>query len=150
MWQHLSYAGLIGGKYTGQYATSGQNDIGLNVPPSKFASNTGWFLSKYQDAADLTYTNLALGGFKANNNNSLKILSPAEAYNIDLKTDDGLPLTGLTRGAWFDRTYLPTNSTKWGGAAHAFGTSCAYGTTSLANTYNLMLTGPQCIILFTF
>ncbi len=150
-WKHLVYAGMITGNYTGQYTTATQNDFNpntsvspatVNVPASKY-NNGGWFFDTIQVNGNMVGgVFLYFGGFVANSTNVGKILLTNDAYNIDTKLDDGIPMSGSVRGAWYDGTYNSNNIFGNGGTA---GTTCASGT---SNTYNLTLTTPSCIMQF--
>jgi len=102
-WQHLSLAGLIESKYQGhRTVATGQRLIpGFNVPPMPMrggglrilcqetpVSWYGTFGNHYQFGAPLS---LQLNGY---------VLTPKEAYTIDLKMDDGISRSGKveTRG----------------------------------------------------
>lgn len=92
-WNHLSLAGLIKGTYAVFDGSYGNAIPGVNVPRGDFSndscilasSNTldsnlleGYILAKYESAT-------GCGDF---------LLTPEEAYSIDIKMDDGKPLKG--------------------------------------------------------
>lgn len=100
-WQYLANAGLIEGAYTGRSGPSNDGQFGGNIPRAKM-SNSGWAIYYWGTfpVSDLEYfegaynnslmfgtkTPNALAGFPA--------LRPEEAWNIDVKMDDGLPANG--------------------------------------------------------
>ena len=112
-WQHLANAGLIEGQYTGTYT----NDVltfGLNAPKSKI-SQAGWSLHSGGETDPPLVYFTSEGTMLANGfSNTLYFgktyydsyggsnvwdaqgpaLSPADAFNIDTKMDDGKPDTG--------------------------------------------------------
>jgi hypothetical protein len=109
-WQQLSTLGIIPGNYNGQ-PTDVNNGAtpNVNTPASKYGSNTGWFISHTSETAGFqanwtNYNNspsnfLGFGGYNYNNatdNYAIKVL---DAYNIDAKIDDGVPITGRVYGA---------------------------------------------------
>ena len=100
-WQHLANAGLVEGTYTG--TTDGSNtysNTSKNVPTGRLgsslwqtaywgtiSSNAQWFNGEYGNA-------LMFGGMIPNYDAVGAILKPEEAYNIDMKMDDGKPALG--------------------------------------------------------
>jgi type II secretory pathway pseudopilin PulG len=127
-WQHLSLAALIEGNYTGFHTTLSQNDIGINVPDSKWPG-VGWYFDR--NLAGIIAPNyinaIFIGGFSANSLNSVKFLTPPQAAIIDNKIDDGGPITGIVRGYQSDLG----GGALYGGVSA--GTACAVSAT---NTYN--------------
>ena len=87
-------------------------------------------------------------------------ITPIEAYDIDLKTDDGLPETGLIQarsavgtGGGFLQDLDPGNEPTV--AATATPGNCVVGTaTNASNTYNLDVSNggnvPACVLRFRF
>lgn len=136
-WQHLANAGLVEGSFTGVHGAAGVWDavIGQNIPRSKVA-NAGWFLMStgegvYTDAYyfPASYGNfLLVGGYFPNGGPVTAVLKPEDAYNIDMKLDDGKPNTGnvLT----YKTSLLP---------------NCAVSTN---DAYNLASTAIGCSMLF--
>jgi len=102
-WQHLAYAGLIEGKYTGYSGSGGAGHSvpGTNVPAGKI-SNSGWsvqylgnFAGTSGDMFALDYGNTMIAGLaQSTNNTASPMLKPEEAWNIDTKLDDGKPAYG--------------------------------------------------------
>lgn len=105
-WQQLANAGLLEGSYTGISGSGGGNHslLGVNVPASKL-SNAGWSVSRLGNisAADTnmfpgSYGNALVFGAQSTSGWSINpILSPEEAWNLDVKIDDGKPETGKVR-----------------------------------------------------
>ena len=101
-WQHLSNAGLIEGRFTGINGPASQADatIGTNVPASKLP-NAGWTTQNFGTITsvgvyfDLTYNNIFTFGAKFPSFETAgAIIKPEEAWNIDIKMDDGKPTSG--------------------------------------------------------
>jgi prepilin-type N-terminal cleavage/methylation domain-containing protein len=91
-WQHLSLAGIIQGSYTGVGGPpSYQCYPSTVVPLSKFGSNNGYFF----DNAGTYNVVITLGGVASGIECNSSSISPADAYNIDTKIDDGIPNTGV-------------------------------------------------------
>jgi prepilin-type N-terminal cleavage/methylation domain-containing protein len=139
-WQQLALAGFIKGKYTGIAGDGGANNalVGVNVPASKISSGgyTWYYYGMMSgDAAryDGYYGNFLWFGTQTPSTiSSGNILTPAEAYQIDLKMDDGIPGTGNVR------TY------------HSY-TNCNTGTAAAGatSTYNVAShTGIACFLMF--
>jgi len=108
-WQHLANAELISGSFTGVQAAGNCNgtgecevDIDINAPSTPF-SGAGWSID-YRDAStSLTgnhfprpSANIMFLGTEQNYTTGA-FLSPAEAWNLDKKNDDGKPGTGRVR-----------------------------------------------------
>jgi prepilin-type N-terminal cleavage/methylation domain-containing protein len=108
-WQHLAFAGLIEGHYTGTGGSGGTSDVdlGINIPASRL-KNMGWAvatLTNYDASSDSNlftwnYGNYFSLGTPNPNYASSGIfmggLSPQEAWELDSKFDDGMP----GRGKW--------------------------------------------------
>ena len=101
-WQHLANAGMIEGSYSGVRGPGSVNEgvPGTNVPRSKLA-NGGWSIvgrgtvSGDSSHFDANYGNSLFFGAKlVNNLTGGPILKAEEAYNIDMKMDDGQPHLG--------------------------------------------------------
>ena len=102
-WQHLSNAGMVQGGYVGMSASGSMllAQSGVNVPSSTL--DRGAFLIYYQGPTDATNLNVFQGdydhilvfGIPSSSTQTMgPILTPAEAFMIDMKADDGLPGTG--------------------------------------------------------
>ncbi|MFO1241948.1 MAG: DUF4169 family protein [Rickettsiales bacterium] len=112
IWQHLANAGLIEGRYTGVGGTLNaatnwrKATLGVNTPMSKM-SGSGYFIAYSALASACSAPNKWTGGETANayqyiafgKESALALpwnsnLSPAEAYMMDVKLDDGRPGLG--------------------------------------------------------
>lgn len=105
-WQHLANAGLIEGNYTGisGSATTYDSDIGINVPAAKI-SQAGWtpiyngtMPSGHAIYLEGDYGNTLIFGEAGNGLTNLPAIKPEEAYNIDMKIDDGKAGYGVIVG----------------------------------------------------
>lgn len=129
-WQHLQYAGLIEGSFTGLFNT----DLlaGVNHPKAR-AVNGCWQMhywpvngtanraNGYSLGTDIGTLDCGIGS----------AFSPEEAWNIDTKIDDGKPQSGRMDGNHGFVTSAPT-----------FGV-CFTGTGETAE-YDLLRSGAQC------
>lgn len=101
-WRELAQTGYIEGVYSG-YAGANTNKqcvVGTDCPSSRLR-NGGWSLRFYEPLEDtttaylLTYGNTFIfGAQQANAGPAGALLKPEEAWNIDLKLDDGKPAYG--------------------------------------------------------
>lgn len=101
-WRHLALAGLIEGDYSGMAGASSTAHAvaGTNVPASRLG-NAGWFVEYTSNTAGtaeiyaIEHGNffvigaVTTGGAPVN-----PALKPEEAWNIDVKMDDGKPAYG--------------------------------------------------------
>ena len=101
-WQHLASAGVLDGRYTGVTASgSAYNaDPGTNAPKGRLA-NSGWSAANATnyvgdtEAYELDFGNyLLFGAATATSVTTGVMLTPAEAWSLDLKIDDGKPASG--------------------------------------------------------
>jgi prepilin-type N-terminal cleavage/methylation domain-containing protein len=102
-WQHLTSAGLIKGRFSGVTGSGSVTDFepGNNVPRGP-VSGTGYMLFNLGtvtigcDWWPYAYRNVLLYGKDSGTSYTYQaILTPAELYAIDLKYDDGKPVTGI-------------------------------------------------------
>jgi prepilin-type N-terminal cleavage/methylation domain-containing protein len=134
-WQHLALAGMVEGTYSGTSTVVNLAVPGTNVPRGRM-SNTGWTWQGNiwggGDGCDYPQADnrLVFGGPAANNITMGPVLSPDEAWNIDQKTDDGLP--GMGKTLTWATGCLP---------------GCTTGNTTAA-TYNLASTTKSCALIF--
>lgn len=102
-WEHLANAELITGEYTGIAGPATATDVvlGENAPRSKLG-NAGWSVeyvvtgdpgTVYQLGEDYGNT-FIYGAESASWQTTAAILLPEEAWNIDIKVDDGKPAKG--------------------------------------------------------
>ncbi len=116
VWQHLANAKLIDGAYTGVAGSGGtwNASIGINSPASRLSgggygllawagcstADANWFAICYNanrmqlGSADPTWATVN------------PLITPSEAFNLDQKIDDGLPISGRI-SAW--KSTSPTN-----------------------------------------
>jgi hypothetical protein len=138
-WQHLANAGLIEGSYTGRAGSGGQgNAATTNVPASKLSS-AYWFIFNWNqmrtgatDSFDGPFFDnmFQIGGLSAAGTAWTPRLKPEEAWNIDMKLDDGRPAYGIMRERyWDDCTDAATSAT-------------------LSASYALTVTGTVCTPIF--
>ena len=136
MWHHLANAGLIEGSYTGVQGPAGVYDTvaGLNTPRSKTdGANWSCLWSGPQvgnpDLYDADYGN----NCEIRANGTFAFLKPEEAWNIDLKLDDGRPAYGTIM------VYKPTVS---------FLANCATTTVASTAEYNVQRQSKECSLTF--
>jgi hypothetical protein len=99
-WQHLSLAGVLNGSYSGIATVTNESDFGVNAPASKLG-NAGYYFTYQQWGGYTTQpanNYIAIGGFHAGSDPVLNVLMPVDAYNLDVKLDDGIPQTGIVLG----------------------------------------------------
>jgi prepilin-type N-terminal cleavage/methylation domain-containing protein len=120
-WQHLANAGLIEGAYSGISGTGGMahSMIGVNIPRGK-ASNTGWSFIYPGNMTDplnpdwfiLNYGQiLQLGAQNGIGRTGAAAFTATEAWNIDLKMDDGSPASGNVHNSKQTATNFCTTGT---------------------------------------
>lgn len=103
-WQHLANSGLIEGSYTGVSDGATYNMTpGVNSPRGRIAT-AGWHtnysgaLSGIANYFDGNYGHVFFyGADDAGGTADSPVLRPEEAWNLDTKTDDGVPATGKFR-----------------------------------------------------
>lgn len=138
VWQHLANAGLIEGVYngvTGPDEAQWHSIPGTNVPKSKISS-AGWDFYWQNNVSghgywfDGNYGHLLMVGGGDMWGTWKGILSPEEAWNIDTKSDDGMPGTGML-------------------IVHDY-TSCSTATlsTQVDSAYNLSSDAKDCALIF--
>ncbi|MDP1736000.1 MAG: type II secretion system protein [Caulobacter sp.] len=158
-WQHLANSGLIEGQYAGCNSTvcglavSGLT-AGINVPAAKMGNSAFFHAAQYNG----TGATSCCGGFAGTTSifaldtgkNMLLLtrtaspaapdtlpLRPEEAWNIDLKMDDGLPGTGKVASNKGDTTNNPC--TTMAGVAAGADSGAAY---------NLPDSNRDCLLFF--
>lgn len=152
VWEHLSLAGLIEGRYTGWTSNVGhlfRMDCGGTSPQSKLGATTCWNLWHQPDSLSYNASSfwggryghiLLIAGYSTRDQGAyapnLPPFAPEEAYSIDAKIDDGKPGLGSVRTLPYS-TALTQCST---GAAD----NTAYATA----TYNLAVTNKTCSLAF--
>lgn len=103
-WRHLALAGLIEGNYTGLAGSAGATEIigQVNVPSSKGGANALWSVRAASGSGMGMFSNwpgtgntMHLGAATASNlDGDSAAFRPEEAWNIDIKLDDGRPAYG--------------------------------------------------------
>jgi len=144
-WDQLSLAGMIVGTFSGTAGpTTGGSDsvLGTNVPRSKF-NGAGWGLLYCPNCTGdtMTYTYdygnaLILGARVAGGIPNGAALKPEDAWNIDLKLDDGKPGSGRV---------VARSSVAWGGSSPC--TSSA-SMTDYAGNYTITASTVTCSLYF--
>lgn len=101
-WQHLELGGFVDGGYTGLGGGDGdQADPGVNAPATKRPGGAYHIRTHTNDTHTMAGTNIAAGGFLANEWSAEKLFTPAEAYSIDEKMDDGIADSGKVKGRYY-------------------------------------------------
>ncbi len=123
VWDHLNLAGLLEQSYTGVAGGGGASDSipGTNVPKGRLENSGFSFYYADMTATTKVYTAtlgnmLTFGGTVAASEPTTAILTPEDAYSIDIKMDDGLPGSGKwiangTGGGNFGTTTACTTAT---------------------------------------
>jgi prepilin-type N-terminal cleavage/methylation domain-containing protein len=96
-WKHLANAGLIEGSYTGKSDHATNYDVktaGKNVPAAK-AGNGLFILAQSNSGAQFFPRTMEQGMLIGLEGTGGYPLTPAEAWNIDKKLDDGKPGYGV-------------------------------------------------------
>lgn len=139
-WQHMANAGLVEGTYTGVAGTGGAQHavIGENVPRANYPRAGFSFLHvDPQDGVAGTryagnYGNtLHFGGQHGSTTVQGSVLAATDAWNVDVKMDDGRPGTGKVR------TFRPS-----------FRPNCANDESASVAQYDLQQTTTACPLIF--
>jgi prepilin-type N-terminal cleavage/methylation domain-containing protein len=97
MWQHLSNASLVEGRYRGAIGA----DLSRVMPSSKAKTGSAWFSSYPGPVAGNTSTFAATASqlfqLYGSGLSGVEFLRPEEAWNLDTKMDDGRPNLGSIR-----------------------------------------------------
>jgi prepilin-type N-terminal cleavage/methylation domain-containing protein len=118
-WHHLASADLIPTQFTGYSSNNLDYQFGINAPAAtKFGQNVGYgiyHLGSHSDSGYYTsnYSNLFyFGTYLANYPPINPVLTSLEAYQIDNKSDDGLPSTGniLTMKSFWNPSCTTSNA----------------------------------------
>jgi prepilin-type N-terminal cleavage/methylation domain-containing protein len=150
-WQHLNLAGFIEGSYTGLAGSTDNLSIpGVNVPGTK--RSKGGYVIMTRRSGDTGATDVAaatipadlpigtlirLAAFDDEGAYALDdpIVTPAEAYAIDKKMDDGAPDAGKVQG-------------RYGHLAAGWQTTTCLSGTSPNRTYATTRTATECVMFF--
>lgn len=141
-WRQLALAGMIEGNHTGFAGSGGARDArpNINVPAGKI-SNSGYSVEPqgiigpgdtWRWPAD--YGNVLYAGGNRNSSHptELPLFRPEEAWNVDVKLDDGVPTTG--------RVMSHRKSSLW--------INCTTTNVETTSQYNLIDTSIACVLLF--
>jgi len=151
-WEHLALAGLIEGSYSGSpnsaTASATTSLGGLNVPSSKL-NNGVWNIAglNVADATSLTYfpasySNALILGSGTSALAPTPLMKPEDAWNIDIKSDDGIPDQGAV-------VSLESEGSATAGIASTGCTNLAASATALAaSTYRIDATSANCALIF--
>lgn len=124
IWQHLALANLIPGSYTGLYGTG--IVIGTNAPKTFYSNaTTYWAQSSNMWGTYNTSNSICLSGLTNNGSDDYQV-QVNDAYNIDSKIDDGLPLFGNVIGWNANLTNHCTSGTRISSATQSDKTSEKY------------------------
>lgn len=144
-WQQLAAAGYIKGTYTGNSGAGSpwEQTVGVNVPGSRVPA-AGWEIYGFgtvnpnSTLYNGNYQNNLYFGSKYQGLYDMcaAILTPAEAYAIDLKSDDGIPGTGSIRTR-IGNAYAPNCNT-----------SGSVYTSPSTSAYNITYSGIACPLIF--
>lgn len=132
-WQHLGFAGLVEGNYTGVVGSQGgiHHEADINTPGGKL-SNSGWYFQQTETGTNGVH----VGGETANDRHHSAIFTPSEVYAIDKKLDDGIRGVSSWGNDWGTGFVSSSVSTNASG-------SCYTG-----SAYDLGNSGKACIISF--
>lgn len=136
-WQHLANAGLIEGQYTGyMYPFATETRIGGQNAKASMLKGTHWNLAWVGPNATPTRYYTTVGFHSLELTKDIRgsevrrdLLTPQEAWNIDVKLDDGKPSTGNVVGAKKDYSYAP---------------NCTTSTNADTAEYNLTVSSKEC------
>ncbi len=135
-WQQLANAGLIQGSYNGVTVNYGPAE----EPVGRITDSTWYTVT--QGVVPLNFSLYFPGNYggvfeiSSIHGSDYQILSPAEAWNIDTKMDDGMPGTG-------------TVLAEKGNGTTTFCTNVAGSYSNAGAVYNLTLAGTKCWLFFT-
>ena len=174
-WQDLSSAGLIAGNFnsmTSDYVTGTltAQQIPLYVPAAKIGNGTYWAAtSSYgMSSAGMNFSNVPtanyyyLGGISGTNGSSEVLttvtLTVTQAYDIDVKLDDGIAMTGKVLGggvAGFDSLWAPMLEAYAqyygpGGVTGGPGSSSCVNFRASYNLANTPADAPACMLSLQF
>jgi prepilin-type N-terminal cleavage/methylation domain-containing protein len=138
-WVQLSAAGFVSGNFTGRPGACGNVCArpGLNIPTLKNGMGTGVQMSTFSPgvAPGGQGNGFFLAAPDPNNSGNMRvpIFTTEDAFQIDSKTDDGLPATGRTRYFYTGYTTECTTDTD---------------TYNIDQTYKLTAQGVVCALFF--
>ena len=165
LWNDLSVANLLDGNYTTNAANQDAaapvavvaTNVALVFPPARLArgnyvTSGSYNSTNYWLIAGIGAVTVTTGAYTLTTN-----LTPIESYNMDIKLDDGMPLTGLVQAhAKAGNTASPLSDAPTSGATNISG-DCLFGDavgTNPTDTYNRNVSSgglaPACIMRFRF
>ena len=137
-WNDLSISKLVSGSYTGSgTAAIASTALGSNFPEAKLGKNNYFFV--YSVSGINYYQIAAISSVDASSIYTLTTgITPAEAYQIDSKLDDGLPSSGIVTAVGGTTPNGTATTTATAGSA-----GCVY-TAVTPNPYNAAFTSGAC------
>lgn len=98
-WEHLYYAKLYNHSYPGSATTAGQSDIGVNIPASSWPNAGIEMQVGATTSTGITGNGVQIAGFTASSwAKTPNIMTPHDAWSIDIKIDDGVGQSGRVLG----------------------------------------------------
>jgi prepilin-type N-terminal cleavage/methylation domain-containing protein len=168
-WEDLSQAGLIDGTYpkpgsipTGQFNCCCALDVtGAQManyfPPAKIGSNNSVYVVDYNGANWFGVANFTAVNHYGGVPTTAPNIRVMQAYNMDVKMDDGLPTTGSMQALYISATPppsatpIPDTSIDFSSSAAADSATTCYNTTS--STYSTAFKsgdGMNCAVAIKF
>ena len=103
-WHHLHLSGLLGANMNGQAADGNDYQPGINIPRAKF-TNASWSFADYgtmsADArlfdGNYGHTLFFAAAHAGPDWPDWAVITPEDAWNIDMKMDDGMPALGKVK-----------------------------------------------------
>jgi prepilin-type N-terminal cleavage/methylation domain-containing protein len=155
LWEHLSLAGLISGSFTGLPVGPTPYTPGVNIPPTRYNHTGGYVMWDNGGTLSTFYIPdmpgrlsskfLILAGQWTPGDSdtpfSVGLVTPADAYAIDVKTDDGVAYGGSTMG-------LTGNPPALSGPAYASSACSSAINGPFTDDYNLTSTQTACVMIF--
>jgi hypothetical protein len=142
-WQHLTLSAIIDGNFSGYHNTASENTPGTNVPIAKYGSVAWYFDHRLPGDANTIYTNtLIIGARSTGSINNSPFLTPSQLSSIDMKIDDGLPITGNVRA----NSDIAAASYNYGGGT--VNASCGVSASNVYNNSATYINGILCIAGF--
>lgn len=143
-WAHLTTPGaeLISGSFDGNGSGT---EVGLDIPGAKITDNAGWGV--YGTNRNENYLLLGVADDATSAVNTINVLNPLDAFNLDEKIDDGIPTSGDIQAGFASATLIYDDSSA--NFANA-GTSTAHcvNTTPTPDEYQYTATAPLCTLRF--